>query len=233
MKMHLPAVSEPATPAVRDAIVKLNLVLPKLSSVEHVRSCPGLAKLRIYTAAHIEELPSPYPADWEVMYTKLSEMNASKATIDWKRNEFCSIALSEIHGDCPCPYEQQAVFSLIEQLSQLYDITDGRIIMIVRELCQQLMISMRIEGVMGNNDLFPLVIGKGGKQFQTTHPSLAAKREYSKVLIDTLKALDEITRNKFSVTVEGSFSMAELLTRIKAPSTPQQPREVIVNGPGN
>ncbi len=237
--MHLPVVTEPRSPSAQLAITRLNIVLPRLSSVEHVRTCPGLSKLRSYVLEHIDEgdgdlgFSDDILDEWDALRGKLIEMRVSKATLDWKRQEFALNAIAQMHGDSVCPFEQQAIYNLIDSLGVVYDITDARVLMLARELSQQLLISMRVESVMGEEDLFPLFIGKNGARIATVHPSLKAKAEYSKLLVDTLKALDDMTRDRLSITVEGSFSMANLLDRIKR--EPERPAltvkgEVVADG---
>jgi len=210
--LTLPAVRQPSS-VTEFALSQISIHLPRITR-EHIITCPHLSK----KIADIQEnIEHQYPDDWKELMDLKEMLDATRAGHHFPyklRERAIDIIEREAkeQGITHCPYEKDSVYKLVSQLSTRYDFSDPRVTIIARELIQQFLIVQRFDESATHDAL--LIMQRGALD---VHPSLKARSEFSKTVIEGLKALEEITREKMSFKVEGELSFADILSRIKNP----------------
>jgi hypothetical protein len=191
---------------------RLNLDFMKESNEQHFSKCPATFDERKWW---IENVTTYFAEEYEELVDDLARKGVSTGDIPVSRYNAWArkIILNEFDG-MPCPLEVAAVCDILEHLQKSYDLENPKIFLLVRELLNQYLIGIRIDKIIVDESMFQTVMNKQGQTFTIPHSGMKTKADFSKLFIEFIQVLDDITREGVKVSIEGEISLPMLMKKI-------------------
>lgn len=190
-------------------VKKYNLSFARCKSCPRFNICPAIRDERGWHLQHKEILY----ADVIERMVDDSYLRGLETIPEQKYKSVLRRAILQ-EFDRGCVLEHESVVEILTNLKQSYDLTNGKIYLIVRELLVNFLLNFRLDNEFSDKGFIINIPSLTGEEVRVPHAGTKTKQEFSRLFLEYIKQLDDMTKQSMSFKLEGEITMKDMLDRI-------------------